>query len=311
MMLTSDASNIGLEGVKPQVVPTVTERAHMACMLCGGRGKQLFAKFGYLVARCEVCGLVYCDHRPSLNEVVLFYSEEYFKGGIDRRGYFDYEADEALLKASFLPKLQLVNRLAPRIGSLLDVGCAAGYFMEVAREAGWRPYGVEASLYAARQAKRRGLLVVHGISLDMFRSEQFDAVTLWDVLEHLPDPLAALKAVHYALRPDGLLALCTGRIDSWLARLSGQGSRIYNPPQHLFFFSRASIEKLLTMAGFEVLKVMMDKKIVSLRYLLHMYRSFSGNGALPRMAARLLRSSFNMRIPLWIPDNMNVFARKL
>ena len=298
--------------VERSIADDVGVASRRLCFSCGSHAsRRLFHKFGYAIVQCDACEIVYCDHSPSQKELSEYYSEGYFKGCTDQRGYYDYEADEPLLKASFLPKLRLVNRLAPRIGTLLDIGCAAGYFLELASDQGWAAYGLEVSAFAANMARRRGLRVVNGTSPAVFQAGQFDAITMWDVVEHLPDPVVFLKETNRLLRAGGLLSLCTGRIDSTLAKLCGRHSRIFNPPQHLTFFSRRSIERVLNLAGFRVIKVLMDKKLVSLRYLLHLQISLFGEHSTRGIARRLVKTSFNPAIPVLIPDNMVVTARKL
>jgi SAM-dependent methyltransferase len=298
--------------VEPTIASDLQQFVRTTCFSCGTqRHRQLFFKFGYSIVKCEACGIVFCDYLPSQEELTEYYSEGYFRGCTDRRGYYDYEADERLLKASFLRKLQLVNKLTPQIGTLLDIGCAAGYFVELALSQGWNAYGLEISRFAASKARRRGLRVVNGVSPAVFQSGRFDVVTMWDVVEHLLDPTKSLQEVNRVLKPGGLLGLCTGRIDSLLAKLLGRRSRIFNPPQHLVFFSRESIQRVLGLAGFRVIKVLADKKVVSLRYLLHLQMSLYGADWIDDIARRLMKSSFNPAIPLWVPDNMVVLAKKL
>lgn len=301
-------SIVAEQGIDENVVAP----ARRMCFSCGGHASRwLFTKFGYPIVKCDTCDMVYCDFIPSQKELAEYYSEGYFKGSPDRRGYYDYAADESLLKASFLPKLRLVNRFAPRIGSLLDIGCAAGYFVELAIGQGWEACGLEISNFAANMARRRGLPVVNGTSPAMFKAEHFDAITMWDVVEHLPDPLEFLREANRVLRPRGVVSLCTGRIDSLVAKLWGRHSRIFNPPQHLTFFSRRSLERVLKLAGFRVLKLLTDKKLLSFRYLLHLQISLYGERSTKGIARKLMNSSFNPAIPVYIPDNMIVVARKL
>ncbi len=286
--------------------------ATKACAICGDCGTRVVAhRFGYPIARCGRCGTVFTDLAPSTHEILELYSDRYFRGGIERRGYCDYGADESVLRASFRRKLRLVNRFAPRKGALLDVGCAYGYFLDVAEKSGWRCFGLEASPFAASEARARGHRVVHGVSLGAFGSGTFDAVTMWDVLEHMPDPVGCLRDVHRVLLPGGLLALCTGRIDSLPARIQGFRSRIYNPPQHLYFFSRQSLGYLLALTGFRLSRVLTETKVVSLRYVLHLVRSLSQDGVPSRLVSHVLRLGVNFAFPIWLPDNMVVLAHRM
>lgn len=280
------------------------------CLLCGAPGRVVFHRFGYPIVRCDRCGLLACGVVPPPEELAAYYSEAYFQGDPSRRGYHDYEADAPLVRASLALKLRWLEKWVPRRGRLLDVGCASGYFLETAREAGWQAVGVDLSAYATGRARQQGLPVVRGATPAVFGADRFDAVTFWDVLEHMPDPVAGLRAAHRVLRAGGVLGLSTGRVDSLLVRLRGPRSRIFNPPQHLFFFTWAALRTALARAGFEILARRTDRKLVSLRYVLHLQSSLAPDRPWAALARRLMRWPVNPTLPVWIPDNMVVFARK-
>jgi SAM-dependent methyltransferase len=295
----------------PQTSATGSTASPRACVLCGATAARLlFERFGYPVVRCRRCGLEYCGAMFSTAAVLEYYSEGYFQGAPDRRGYHDYAGDEPLVKRSLGHKLRLLERWVRPPGRLLDIGCATGYFMELAEARGWTVCGLEASAYAASGAARRGRRVARGVTPAAFASGAFHAVTMWDVLEHLPDPVDALREVARALAPGGVLGLSTGRVDSLLARLRGRRSRIYNPPQHLVFFSRATLERALRETGFRVLGIGTDHKIVSLRYVLHLQASLAPTSWWLPAARWALRLPVNPALPVWIPDNMTVFAQR-
>jgi SAM-dependent methyltransferase len=152
--------------------------------------------FLFKMVRCLSCGLVYLN--PRLNESGLneFY-ETYF--GKPRNPDYNIEQVNSSphLADLFLEKMEIRCHR----GSLLDVGCGRGAFLQRARSKGWNVFGVEFSETAAWDARRSGLDVFTGdLSEAKFPSCYFDVVTLFNVIEHLRDPLCNVKEVHRILK---------------------------------------------------------------------------------------------------------------
>ncbi len=139
-------------------------------------------------------------------------------------------------------------------GQLLDVGCGAGHFLDEMRGArGWQVRGVEPSAGAAQAAQDRGLDVYPGdLAAAGFPDGAFDAVTLWDVVEHLHDPQAVLSEVRRILRPGGALVLRTPSVDSLDARVFGSYWAGLDSPRHIAVFSCRTLARLLAAAGFRL-----------------------------------------------------------
>ena len=131
--------------------------------------------------------------------------------------------------------------------------------------------------------------------------ESFDAVTMWDVIEHLNDPFANLCEVWRVLKPGGLFALSTGDIGSLWARLCGGYWQLLTPPQHLFYFNRQSMEKVAERTGFEVQHFTYPGKMVSMEFLGFKLQEAFGLPLAPMRwltslpGIRNLRTSVNMR----------------
>jgi len=235
-----------------------------ACPFCkeGARPRHLFT-VRRPILRCG-CGLVYAGRRRG-ETLAAAYGETYFQGLV----YADYLADRAAIRKNAAHSLaHLEERVAGR--RLLDAGCAAGFFLEAARDRGWSVFGLELSEYALAHARDRlGLTAWRGsIEAPPAELAPVDVVTLWDVIEHLENPLGALERIRRLLLPGGRLVLSTGDFDCLLRRTMGRRWRIFSDPTHLYFFSNATLRRLLQDAGFQVLDAHHGGKRVSLAMML-------------------------------------------
>lgn len=274
------------------------------CNLCQRRRLcvLLYWAHGQEIVRCNECRLVFvAPEALSASQLTRLYSQEYFEGGL-ADGYTDYSASEKTLRRQARRLLRRLRRYQPD-GTLLELGCAYGFFLLEAR-AFFEAKGVEISTFAAQQARRRGLDVLAGdFQALSFPSGSCSVVCLFDCIEHLADPFAYLWKISSVLRPRGIVALTTGDIASLYGRLSGRRWRLMTPPQHLFFFSKATLASMLEKIGFQVLEVSYPWKIVPWRLVLYQLS--------PRLKAALGpigRLPLSLYVNLF--DAMFVIARK-
>jgi len=210
------------------------------CNLCGSeQAAPLVERWGMTVVRCSNCGLAFTHPQPE--ETASRYDEDYFRL-YARRGKFR--------RRRMARRLRCIELIEPP-GRILDIGCSLGYFLEVAAEAGWEPYGVDISPYAALQSGVRGFDArVGSLEEAHFETGFFDCVTMWDVLEHVPDPTAQMLEVHRILRPGGLVAIGTPDIGHLAFRIKRAGWRHLKPAEHLYYFNRSTLAALLEKTGF-------------------------------------------------------------
>lgn len=226
--------------------------AGRGCNACGATDPRgLFERDGFHIVECTGCGLVYVGEEPAQIDFAALYGEGYYTGGVE--GVFaDYMGQAPSRRASARRRLFGLRRLKGS-GRLLDVGCAAGFFL-VEAQARYAVCGVEFSEYSSRFAREQfGLDVITGTLHEAaFEAAQFDLVTLWDVIEHVPDPAAVLTEVARVLAPGGRVVLTTGDIGCDYARAQGAHWHLMTPPWHLYFFSRATLATLAARAGLRV-----------------------------------------------------------
>lgn len=194
---------------------------------------------------------------PNAKVLRTFYTEDFFQGNRRPAGYADYLRDKEIHVRHFQAYWPLIRQEFPYPGRVLDIGCALGFFLDMARAEGWEAVGIELSGFAAQWARNKlGLDVRTGTLLDAHLPKGcFDVVTLWATIEHLADPIGTLREAHRILRPGGLILITTGEVEGILDRLSKGLCYWYEPPAHLYYFSTRTLRAMLQKAGFHSLRV--------------------------------------------------------
>ncbi|MEW6742824.1 MAG: class I SAM-dependent methyltransferase [Planctomycetota bacterium] len=243
--------------------------ATRCCEACGSsRVNRRYSFDGFQLLACTSCDMLWIPDPPV--DIRGLYSAEYYAG---RRNYYfgNSITDPAQRRENanirdFQRGLDLLERERPPARSkLLDVGCAIGVFLSLARDRGWQARGIDISSYATEYARRTfqvdavcGELATAGIP-----DGEFDVITLWDVFEHFPDPARQLREMHRILKDDGLVLLDTPNSLSLLRRLAhllyrASLGRLTYPAQklhhvfHLYYYSRESLRRMVERYGFEV-----------------------------------------------------------
>ncbi len=220
------------------------------CPICGASGcVSVLTQRGYTYVRCQGCRTVYLNPMPAAEEILARYQDPTYFAGNGEGGYRDYAAMHKALAPHFRRRLRTLAERLPKRGRLLDFGCADGYFLELARDDGWKIAGVEVSESQAAEVARR-MSVPVSTSLDTLPPVLFDAVTMWEVVEHLPQPVAELRRLRERLCPGGILMLSTPNAGHWQATRMPERWAGYRPPFHLVLFIAGSLRRALEDAGF-------------------------------------------------------------
>lgn len=211
------------------------------------------------IAACESCGMIYETPRFPASVIVDGYvnSEE-----------SDHDSQHPMRVRSFYLALRRLRRRLPAPGAkVLDIGTAGGAFLEAATRFGYDAHGMEPSRYLVDRGKQRGLQIEQGtIEQHGFAPGSFDMVSLWDVIEHLPEPRAALVEIAKLLKPGGILLINYPDIGTWQAKLAGKRFW-WILSVHLHHFTRRSIADLCGRAGFEAFHFRRYWQVLEFGYL--------------------------------------------
>lgn len=285
------------------------------CQLCNGKNKHLLYSekrlppktitskevlcTGELGARgrhgkiwmCNKCKLIYQD--LSFSKIEL---EKAYAKGTDQK-YFEQLRERTRL---FRNSVELIERYRKLPGKLLDIGANAGIFLNTAKESGWQVEGLEPSKWACKEAKKRfGIKINSGyFEKNKYRSNSFDVITMWDVLEHYLNPLEQLVRARKLLKKNGILALSTINIDSWFSKLL-RSHWTWMIRVHLWYFTSKTLVRMVKKAGYKVEWIGTQTRWFSLPYLLS---RFTGK-SFPFLP--------NISIPAPTNDIIVIIARKI
>lgn len=219
------------------------EAIHITCSQCHNhQANTLLVRHQFQYQQCIECGLVRTNPQLTQDSIGKIYQDEYKNKSKSISPNF--EQLEIPLEYEII--LKTLTKICKKPGKLLDIGCFEGKFLWAARELGWQVIGTEISEKAITFARETWQLDVHlGVLEEIgFAANQFDAIVLGDVIEHLPDPKHTLQEINRILRPGGAIYIWTPNFNSLTRRFAGQrwGAVIF--PWHLYFFTPKTLVQL-------------------------------------------------------------------
>ena len=232
----------------------------VTCPTCHGQTwSRLYHRQGWTFVRCATCALVRLDPIPTDGQLAVHYGARFESG--------NYEPAKA---AERLPTLRGVfaEFASQEPGRIFDVGCFDGGLLDIASEAKWETWGLDFQGPAVdiARTKHPGHIAVGSLETYEPPRRDFDVVTGVGVIEHLRQPDAFARFAANSLRPGGLLVVQTPDRGSWPARLLGRYWPPIAPPEHIWYFNRANLIRLLTEAGFEGFRVRSHWKRLRIGY---------------------------------------------
>lgn len=253
------------------------EHIHIShCIVCGGEGEEnlriqdhMVSQETFTLQECGSCGFVWTSPRPNQSAIGRYYdSPAYLSHDSEQKSFFAfvYRLLRWYAAKRKVKTVEAATMSAGQKGSAwLDVGCGVGVFLNEAKSQGHAPYGVELSDKARAQAEQR-------LQSKVFTSVEevsgaFDAITLWHVLEHLPEPKETLVRLHTLAKPGAALVVAVPNRETLDAKIYGAQWAAWDVPIHFWHFSKKDMTALMKQSGWKVTAIqpmLLDAYYVSL-----------------------------------------------
>ncbi len=201
----------------------------------------------------ESIDLVFTYPQPKETDLASYYeSDDYISHTDSKRSLFE-KAYQVVKNSALKSKLKLINELQKTKGVLLDIGAGTGDFLIIANQNGWQTIGVEPSDKAKQKAKTKNVLYIE--STRGLEDHSIDVITMWHVLEHVPDVNSQIKELKRLLKPNGTILIAVPNFNSYDAKHYGVFWAAYDVPRHLWHFSKKSIKCLFEREKLQLVKI--------------------------------------------------------
>jgi len=234
------------------------------CPICNSSERKPFlscvdhflSKETFQIVECLVCGLRYTNPRPASGQLGKYYqSPEYISHTNTHKGIFN-RIYQLVRNYTLSGKYRLITQYI-HTGTILDIGCASGEFLHVMKSRGWKATGIEPDEKTRQRAiENYGIDVIDESGLTVIPDGTIDVITLWHVLEHVPDLNGRLKEIHRILKREGLVIIAVPISDSFDAGKYSAHWAGYDVPRHLYHFTKKTMMILLERHSFQLIKTL-------------------------------------------------------
>ncbi len=266
------------------------ELKQVNCICNSGNHKIILKKNGFNIVRCNECGHVYVNPRLRFSTLFKMYNSDEISSSKDhiRTRKEDIQTFKSRLK--FIEEYLHINN---DIG-LLDIGCATGSLLEIAEKKGWKAIGIDLNKSSIRECRKKNFDTVCSSFEDFVSNKKFDVIVMNDFIEHTENPKQALSKANFYLNEGGILFITTPDIGSLIAKLTRAKWLHLKPNEHLHYFTKKNIIRILNETGFKVLKIKSAKRKRSLRVIIWKLETYS----------RAVSKFLNKIIPKFMLENI-------
>lgn len=217
------------------------------CPACDSQhSREAFQKSGGVYVVCSDCKMVFLN--PVFKDE---YIEDYYRNNHQVQGEI-VAADNAFYSGLYNSGLTLISSHVARPGKILDVGCSSGSFLDIAKQRHWECHGLELNAGEAKQARAKGHTVQECLISAATFDERFDAISLWDVYEHIKDGAEFLRQCRKLLNKDGVVFLQSPSSDSLAAKILQANCNMFDGLEHVNLFGQKSLSRICAAADFEL-----------------------------------------------------------
>ncbi|MCK4679401.1 MAG: class I SAM-dependent methyltransferase [Bacteroidales bacterium] len=283
-----------------------------SCIICGEDQfthyldckDHFLSKQIFTIVECTGCGFRFINPRPFTGELGKYYkSESYISHSGTKKGFIN---KIYLLARKFTQdrKYNIVQAFKST-GSILDIGCGSGELLKLFQKKGWKTVGIEPDELVRKTAiNRYSLDIREEVALKKIPDGAFDVITMWHVLEHVPDLIDRVKEVKRILKKDGILIVAVPNCNSMDAKIYGEHWAAYDVPRHLSHFTKDSIAMLFRNHGMVIAKILPMKldafyvSMLSEKYKRGKINYFTAakNGLLSNMRAKKNQNEYSSLI---------------
>lgn len=269
----------------------LAEKTPQKCSLCDKSNyRTVYSQLPFEIVRCSLCGMGFLTPVPTERFLAKFYSKKYFQKESEGFGYKNYKRMRKVLEAESLRKIEFIKKFIRSSSTLLDVGSGLGFFANSAFKKGFKVSILDRSAWAVSYAMKKYKIpgYVSDFTPRSVPQSKFEVVTAWDVLEHLANPKDGFLAINRVLDNGGLVFITTPNIESWDARIMGKRWYGFTKiPEHIQYFSPATIKKFAVQAGFEVVAIKSWGFVRDFKFIADKSKSYSA--LLSRLLTNLLK----------------------